>query len=114
MPRHNHLAHCSCSADHNQLQRATVSPTAADGPWPLLTLSYELCRPCAVSPWLQALQTTRRRLVHLLVPEVPPSTACTPGQRWTIPAGPYAWSATKIDPALCALLDCSPLWRALT
>jgi hypothetical protein len=33
-------------------------------------------------------------------PEVPPSTACTPGQRWRIPAGPDTWRATKTVTAL--------------
>ena len=66
MPGHNHLAHCSCSADHNRLQHATVSPTAADGPWPLRTLSYELCRPCAVSP-LSPPSDHPPRFVHLLL-----------------------------------------------
>jgi hypothetical protein len=31
----------------------------------------------------------------------PPSTACTPGQRWTTPPGPDAGSATTMAPALC-------------
>ena len=48
--------------------------------------------------WLalaQTPQTTRPRLVPLLVPSVLPSTACTPRQSGTTMAGPYAWRATK-------------------
>jgi hypothetical protein len=47
---------------------APPSRTAEDGPWSPLTVSSELCQPCAVSPWLQAPQTTPRRLVPLRVP----------------------------------------------
>src|SRR4030095_11521925 len=75
-------------------RRAAVAPRCGPSV-PPLTVSSELCRPCAVSPCLQAPQTTHRRLVPLLVPSVLPSTACTPGPRGTTPAGPSASRATK-------------------
>ena len=51
-----------------QHQQVPPSRTAADGPWPPLTVSSELCWAYAVSHCLHAPQTTRRRLVPLLIP----------------------------------------------
>ena len=67
MPRHNHLAHLACNAQHTLIRRAAVSHCSGR-PLAATDRLVRALRPCAVSLCLQAPQPTPRRLVPLLVP----------------------------------------------
>jgi len=93
MPTQRPLIHLLCSADHNLLQRAAVSHSSGR-PLAATDRLVRALTTCTVSPCRQAPQHTPPSRPSSRS-WGPPSTACTPGQRWTTSVGPSAWRATQ-------------------